>query len=126
MFSVNVAHSPAEGLQGEASMSQSSQNPAWSPRKAVDGNTDQVLLTTCAILDYTKNYKSVWWKVRLGKRFNVAFLEVYFRSDSMSYFYFSLFSIAYTMQRQLADGQYFALFLKFKIINTETLLDYTC
>ena len=80
---VNLAHTPARGLQGTASMSQSPQNPAWSADKAVDGNTDQKTLTTCAVMNYSKNYNSVWWKVRLERRFNVAYLEVYFRSSSM-------------------------------------------
>ena len=78
-------------------MSQPPQDPAWSADKAVDGNTDQGLLNTCAILDYTKNYNSVWWKVRLGKRFNVAYLEVYFRSGSMSYFHISIYIFLHTL-----------------------------
>nr|XP_022306150.1 multiple epidermal growth factor-like domains protein 10 [Crassostrea virginica] len=89
---VNLAHTLAQGLQGTANMSQSPQNSAWSAGKAVDGNTDQELLTTCAVMDYSKNYNSVWWKVRLSRRFNVAYLEVYFRNSSISratgyYFY---------------------------------------
>ena len=86
LFLVNLAHTPAKGLQGTATMSQPPQVPAWSAINVVDGNTDQQNLTTCAVMDYTKNYKSVWWKVRLGRRFNVAYLEVYFRSGCMSYF----------------------------------------
>ena len=74
--SVNVAHTPAQAGYGTATMSQSAD-------KAVDGNTDQELLTTCAVMDYTKNYRSVWWKVRLGRRFNVAYIVVYFRKSSM-------------------------------------------
>ena len=83
---VNVAHTPAQGLQGTATMSHPSQsptNPAWTAPKAVDGNTDQETLTTCAVMDYSKNYKSVWWKVKLGRRFNVAYIVVYFRKTSM-------------------------------------------
>ena len=90
-LSVNLAHTPAQTLQGTASMSQPPQNQAWSADKAVDGDTDQEVLTTCAVMDYSKNYKAVWWKVRLGRRFNVAYLEVYFRSSSVSYFYFSIY-----------------------------------
>ena len=66
-------------------MSEPPQKPEWSAQKAVDGNTDQETLTTCAIMDYLKAYKSVWWKVRLQRRFNVAYLEVYFRGSSMFY-----------------------------------------
>nr|XP_022306516.1 receptor-type tyrosine-protein phosphatase alpha-like isoform X4 [Crassostrea virginica] len=89
---VNLAHTPAQQLQGAANMSKPPQDPAWSANKAVDGNTSQELLTTCAVMDYTKNYNSVWWKVRLGRRFNVAYLEVYFRSSTITratgyYFY---------------------------------------
>ena len=67
-------------------MSEPPQKPAWSAGNAVDGNTDQETLTTCTIMDYSKNYKSVWWKVRLQNRFNVAYLEVYFRGSSMFFF----------------------------------------
>ena len=64
-------------------MSQPSQNTTWSADKAVDGNIDQETLTTCAVMDYSKNYGSVWWKVQLGRRFNVAYIVVYFRKSSM-------------------------------------------
>ena len=74
-------------------MSESPLNPGWSAGNAVDGNTDQELVTTCAILDYSKNYKSVWWKVRLRRRFSVAYLEVYFRGSSM--YFFNLLNIFY-------------------------------
>ena len=79
-------------------MSEPPQKPGWSAQKAVDGNTAQETLTTCAIMDYLKTYKSVWWKVRLGRRFNVAYLEVFFRSSSMfnSSFLLALF---YSMQK---------------------------
>ena len=83
LTSVNVAHTPAQGLQGTATMSQPSQDSTWSATKAVDGNTEQETLSTCAMMDYSKNYKSVWWKVRLGRRFNVAYIVVYFRKSSM-------------------------------------------
>ena len=87
-FSVNLAHDAAQRLQGTAIMSEPPLHPAWSADKAVDGNTDQETLTTCAVMDYSKNYKSVWWKVQLGKRFNVAYIEVYFRGSS-EYFFFT-------------------------------------
>ncbi|XP_078327334.1 uncharacterized protein LOC111111930 isoform X4 [Crassostrea virginica] len=90
---VNVAHDPSQRLQGTANMSEPPQKPEWSAQKAVDGITDQENLTTCAILDWDiSNYKSVWWKVRLGRRFNVAYLEVFFRGSTITrasgyYFY---------------------------------------
>ena len=71
-------------------MSEPPQKPEWSAQKVVDGNTAQETLTTCAIMDYLKTYTSVWWKVRLGKRFNVAYLEVFFRGSSMFYSSFLL------------------------------------
>ncbi|XP_078327493.1 uncharacterized protein LOC111112924 [Crassostrea virginica] len=88
----NLAHDTAKALQGTANMSEPPQKPAWSAGNAVDGNTDQELLTTCVIMDYSRNYKSVWWKVRLQNRFNVAYLEVYFRGSTITrasgyYFY---------------------------------------
>lgn len=83
--SVNVAHDTVQNLQGTASMSEPPQQPAWSASNAVDGNTAQETLTTCAVMDYLQNYKSVWWKVQLQKRYNVAYLVVYFRRSSMSF-----------------------------------------
>nr|XP_022304830.1 receptor-type tyrosine-protein phosphatase alpha-like isoform X2 [Crassostrea virginica] len=80
---VNLAYTPTQKLQGTANMSQPSQKPAWSAGNAVDGNTDQELLTTCAVMDYSKTYSSVWWKVRLQKRFNVAYVVVYFRRSTI-------------------------------------------
>nr|XP_022308369.1 uncharacterized protein LOC111114368 [Crassostrea virginica] len=92
LVKVNLAHDTSQGLQGTANMSEPPQNSEWSAQKVVDGNTDQETLTTCAIMDYSKAYKSVWWKVRLEKRFNVAYLEVYFRGSTSTrasgyYFY---------------------------------------
>ena len=92
-FSANLAHDTAKALQGTANMSEPPQKPAWSAGNAVDGNTDQELLTTCAVMDYSKNYKAVWWNVQLGKRFNVAYLEVYFRRSSV--YLFLLLNILY-------------------------------
>ena len=88
--SVNLAHEPFQGLQGTANMSEPPHKQEWSAQKAVDGNTAQETLTTCAIMDWYFNYKSVWWKVRLGKRFNVAYLDVFFRNSSMFYSSFLL------------------------------------
>ena len=97
-FSVNLAHDAAQAVQGTANMSEPPQIPEWSAQKAVDGNTAQETLTTCAIMDWQLfNYKSVWWKVRLGRRFNVAYLEVYFWGSSMFY-YSLLLAIFYCMR----------------------------
>ena len=72
-------------------MSEPPQQPPWSAQTAVDGNTAQETLTTCAIMDWNLfNYKSVWWKVRLQRRFNVAYLDVFFRNSSMFYSSFLL------------------------------------
>nr|XP_022304835.1 multiple epidermal growth factor-like domains protein 6 [Crassostrea virginica] len=90
---INLAHDTSQGLQGTASMSEPPHKQEWSADKAVDGNTAQETLTTCAIMDWVlSNYKSVWWKVQLGKRFNVAYLEVFFRGSTITrasgyYFY---------------------------------------
>ena len=60
------------------------QNPAWSADKAVDGNTSQNNSSnSCAITEVYKDRKrTIWWKVWLQRPFNVAYLEIYFRSDS--------------------------------------------
>lgn len=60
------------------------QNKAWGANKAIDGNPSQDCLSySCAITDVDENLNtSIWWKVWLEKQFNVAFLEIYFRSDS--------------------------------------------
>ncbi|XP_078330569.1 uncharacterized protein LOC111111932 [Crassostrea virginica] len=69
-------------------MSEPPQKPEWSAQKVVDGNTAQETLTTCAIMDYLKTYTSVWWKVRLERRFNVAYLHVFFPITRASGYYF--------------------------------------
>ena len=94
---VNVAHTPAQGLQGTASMSQKPQNAQWYANRTVDGDTAQEI-PFCAVMDYSKNYKSVWLKVRLGRRFNVAYLEVFFRGSSMLYSSF-LLALLYSIQK---------------------------
>lgn len=84
---MNVAHTPTQSLQGAATMSEPVPNSAG---KAVDGNTLQEI-PYCAVMDNTKNYNFVWWKVTLGKRFNVAYLEMYFVKNSMLIVFFSFF-----------------------------------
>lgn len=57
------------------------QNPAWDASKAVDGNVSQNYSSnSCAITNVNEN--RIWWKVWLQRQFNVAYLEIYFRSDS--------------------------------------------
>ena len=81
-ITVNLAYTPRQGLHGTANMSEPPEQPSWSAAKAIDGNTDQTI-PNCAVMDFSKNYKSVWWKVRLAKRYNVAYLEVFFRKNCM-------------------------------------------
>ncbi|XP_078327496.1 uncharacterized protein LOC111115605 [Crassostrea virginica] len=88
---INVVHDKPQGLHGKATMSHQPQVPSWSADKAVDASNDQTTLTTCAVTDYSWNLNNVWWKVRLPRRFNIAYLEVYFRSITVnraSGFYF--------------------------------------
>lgn len=63
-------------------MSASPANPAWTASKAIDGDTRQnYTLNSCAITDISHHHASVWWKVWLLRPFNIAYLEIYFRSD---------------------------------------------
>lgn len=78
---MNVAHTPVQGLQGQATMSGAS-FPKWTADKVVDGNTYQTATVgSCAIMDYDQHYKYVWLKVQLGRRFNVAYIELYLRNE---------------------------------------------
>lgn len=79
---MNVAHTPPS-LQGQATMSEASfPNTQWTAAKVVDGNTYQTAAVgSCAIMDYDQHYKSVWLKVQLGRRFNVAYIELYLRNE---------------------------------------------
>lgn len=65
-------------------MSANPQEPAWTAIKAIDGNPSQDYQSnSCAITNVEGNRNtSIWWKVWLQKPFNVAYLEIYFRSDS--------------------------------------------
>lgn len=79
---MNVAHTPAQGLQGTATMSKPPHSTGWLADKVVDGNTVQTASGgSCAIMDFDQNYKSVWLKVQLGRRFNVAYIELYLRNE---------------------------------------------
>lgn len=62
----------------------------WTADKAVDGNINQAYESnSCAIMDISKNYPSVWWKVRLNRRSNIAYIEIFLRRDSMYRKHFS-------------------------------------
>ena len=82
LFLVNVAHD--QGLTCKATMGANPQKPAWSAEKAVDGNTSQDYSSnSCAVTDVdTNRNRTIWWKVWLERPFNVAYLDIYFRSDS--------------------------------------------
>nr|XP_022310265.1 uncharacterized protein LOC111115721 isoform X2 [Crassostrea virginica] len=77
----NLAYTPSRNIYASASMSEPPEQPSWSAARAINGNTDQTITSNCAVMDFSKNYKSVWWKVRLAKRYNVAYLEVFFRKN---------------------------------------------
>lgn len=82
MFEVNLVQD--QGLRGSAAMGAAPQRPEWTAGKAIDGNTNQSYSSnSCAITDFDRNRNtSVWWKMWLQKRFNVAYIEIYFRSES--------------------------------------------
>ena len=81
-LTANLAYTPTQNMYGAASMSEPPEQPPWSAAKAIDGNTDQTI-PNCAVMDFSQNYRSVWWKVRLARRYNVAYLEVFFRKNCM-------------------------------------------
>lgn len=65
-------------------MSTYPQHPVWSADKAIDGNPNQTYVSnSCAITEFDRNRNAkIWWMVWLSRQFNVAYLEIYFRSDS--------------------------------------------
>lgn len=69
---------------GKAAMGAQPQREPWTAMKAIDGNTSQDYRSdSCAITNVDGNHNtSIWWKVWLKQSFNVAYLEIYFRSDS--------------------------------------------
>lgn len=78
---MNVAHGPA--LQAEVTMSGQPKKTAWSENNVVDGNTDQTATGgSCAIMDFSKMYTSVWLNVQLKRLFNVGYIEIYFLEDT--------------------------------------------
>lgn len=98
VFEVNLAHD--QGLTGSAAMGAAPERPAWTADKAIDGNTNQDFISnSCAITNFDGNRNtSIWWRVWLQRRFNVAYIEIYFTSDCKSHvhktisFKFSIFN----------------------------------
>lgn len=84
IFCVSVNLVFEQGFRGKAAMSANPQNTAWTAIKAIDGNVSQNYSSnSCAITDVERNRNtSIWWKMWLQQSFNVAYLEIYFRSDS--------------------------------------------
>lgn len=82
VFAVNLVND--QGLRGTAAMGAAPQKPAWTAGKAIDGNTNQNYHSdSCAITNVDGNRNtSIWWKMWLQRKFNVAYIEIYFRSDS--------------------------------------------
>lgn len=80
---MNIAFTPNQGLQGQTTMSGAPfPNTNWTSDKVVDGNSNQTAAEgSCAIMDFDQNYQSVWLKVQLGRRFNVAYIELYLRNE---------------------------------------------
>lgn len=63
-------------------MTEPSQRNDWLAFKVNDGNTNQTANgSSCAIIDFSKKYKSVWLKIQLPRLFNVAYTEIYFRNE---------------------------------------------
>lgn len=81
-FSVNVVYE--QGFRGKAAMGADPQAPSWTAIKAIDGYASQDYRSdSCALTDVEENRNtSICWKVWLQTEFNVAYLEIYFRSDS--------------------------------------------
>lgn len=81
-----------------ASMGAAPQQPAWTAGKAIDGNTNQDYISnSCAITNVDRNRNTaIWWKVWLEKRFSVAYIEIYFRSDS-KYMYMKIISLKFSI-----------------------------
>lgn len=48
------------------------QNPNWSAGKAIDGYTNQSYMPTSCAITEAGRLTSIWWKVWLQKRFNIA------------------------------------------------------
>lgn len=74
-FSVNLVRD--QGLTSAADMLNGTRTEA---NKAIDGNTKQ---NSCALTNFNTEYQiRTWWKVWLQRRFNVAYVEIYFSLKS--------------------------------------------
>lgn len=86
LFTVNVAYSPSQRLQGQATMREPPQHGDWQAFKVIDGNTNQTANgSSCAIIDFPKIYTSVWFSIHLQRLFNVAYTEIYFRNEGSKF-----------------------------------------
>lgn len=89
---MNLAHTPAQKIQGNATMSEPPHTTGWSANKVADGNTTQTASGgSCAIMNFDQHYKSVWLKVLLGRLFNVAYIELYLRNEKRMLIDFRVF-----------------------------------
>lgn len=80
IVSVNLVHD--QGLSASAAMGSYPQKAQWWAGRAIDGDINQSYKSnSCAITEAGRN-TSIWWKVWLRRRFNIAYLEIYFRADS--------------------------------------------
>lgn len=85
-FTVNVAYSPSQNIQGQATMSEPPQHSNWQAYKVIDGNTNQTANgSSCAIIEFYKRYTSVWLSIHLQRLFNVAYTEIYFRNEGSKF-----------------------------------------
>ena len=80
---MNLVH--FHGYRAVAAMSGTPHNAAWTADKAIDGNTSQSYLSnSCAISNiYTDKLKSSYLKMWFKpSTINIAYIEIYFRSES--------------------------------------------
>lgn len=86
LLTVNVAYSPSQNIQGQATMSEPPQHNNWQAYKVIDGNTNQTANgSSCAIIEFHKRYTSVWLSIHLQRLFNVAYTEIYFRNEGSKF-----------------------------------------
>ena len=80
---MNLVHIREYG--GKAAMTGTPHEPRWNADKAIDGNTSQDYRSNSCAITYVEMDKrtEIYWKVWLTPTaFNIAYLEIYFRSDS--------------------------------------------
>lgn len=123
MFEVNLVHD--QGLRGTADMGAAPQQPEWTAGKAIDGYTNQSYLSnSCAITNFDENRNtSIWWRLWLQKKFNVAYIEIFFRSDSKFINMISLkFSIFYCVSFRNINCLLIILILKMSLLTAYLFL----